>query len=345
MRVLITSWAWPTHYTPMVPLAWALRASGHDVLVASSPSLAPTVSASGMPFMGIGADIDTAEWFRVLLRTPPAKPSTGAPRVPRAIRLFADLAEAMATDAVVFARQWRPDLVLSESSGYLGPLLARVLGVPAVRHPWGADILSAVAAMDGLADADRHALAPLCERFGVPPFSPREDLTVDICPAALQTPAAPPARLRSRYIPYNIYSAVPGWLAEAVRRRPRVCVTWGTTVGLLDPGLALLDRTVRALARSGVEVVVAVAAGQRSVLLPDPPPGVVVVESAPLQLLLPHCDAVIGHGGVGTLLTGLAAGLPQLVVAPLLPDHRFNGRQLVASAAGLALTSEEATPE
>jgi len=116
-------------------------------------------------------------------------------------------------------------------------------------------------------------------------------------------------------------------------------------VGRLDPGLALLDRTVRALAGTGIEVVVAVAADQRPVLLPDPPPGVAIVESAPLQLLLPHCDAVVGHGGVGTMLTGLVAGLPQLVVAPILPDHRFNGRQLAGSAAGLVLTREEATPE
>jgi len=44
MRVLFTSWAWPTHLYAMVPLARACRAAGHDVVVASPPALADTIA-------------------------------------------------------------------------------------------------------------------------------------------------------------------------------------------------------------------------------------------------------------------------------------------------------------
>ena len=56
MRVLFTSWAWPTHYYQMVPLAWALRAAGHEVRAASAPALSATIAASGVPAVGVGDD-------------------------------------------------------------------------------------------------------------------------------------------------------------------------------------------------------------------------------------------------------------------------------------------------
>src|SRR4051794_38462370 len=50
----------------MVPLAWALRASGHDVRMASQPELVPTMRASGLPFTAVGRDVDVT--------APPSRP-------------------------------------------------------------------------------------------------------------------------------------------------------------------------------------------------------------------------------------------------------------------------------
>ncbi|HZN74657.1 MAG TPA: glycosyl transferase family 28, partial [Micromonosporaceae bacterium] len=47
MRVLFTTFAWPSHYFPMVPLAWALQAAGHEVRMTSQPELLPTMRRSG----------------------------------------------------------------------------------------------------------------------------------------------------------------------------------------------------------------------------------------------------------------------------------------------------------
>jgi UDP:flavonoid glycosyltransferase YjiC (YdhE family) len=58
MRVLFTTFAWPSHYYPMVPLAWALRLAGHEVRMTSQPELLPTMRASGLPVTPVGTDVD-----------------------------------------------------------------------------------------------------------------------------------------------------------------------------------------------------------------------------------------------------------------------------------------------
>lgn len=39
MRVLMMSTPAPTHFTPLVSLAWALRGTGHEVVVAGQPDV------------------------------------------------------------------------------------------------------------------------------------------------------------------------------------------------------------------------------------------------------------------------------------------------------------------
>src|SRR5579859_2045785 len=57
MKVMVASWAAPTHYFPMVPLAVGLRAAGHDVIVATQPSLVPAVRASGLAAYATRTDL------------------------------------------------------------------------------------------------------------------------------------------------------------------------------------------------------------------------------------------------------------------------------------------------
>ncbi|WMX44560.1 DUF1205 domain-containing protein [Streptomyces roseicoloratus] len=343
MRVLFVSWAWPTHFYPMVPLAWALRAAGHEVRVATTPALASHVTAAGLPFVPVGRDLDAVARIREYI---PGRGSGTPGRGPRAVSLFTDLADAMADDLVAFARAWRPDLVVHEPTAYAGPLAAAACGARTVRLPWGADLMHRQATLD----AEERELAPLYARFGLDgPGAPGNPgtLTVDLCPPAMQVPEesrpGPLHRLPMRYVPYNGAGRVPVPLPPAERGRPRVCVTWGTTVGRLDPSMFLAGEVVDALDALDVGIVVAVDASQRR-LLRGLPERAKVIESVPLHCVLPHCDLVVAHGGAGTILTGLAQGLPQLVV-PQLIDHSFNALRFTATGAGLSLHREEAGPE
>lgn len=48
MRVLFTTTPGRGHFFPMVPLAWALRCAGHQVVVAAPPQIAESVRAAGL---------------------------------------------------------------------------------------------------------------------------------------------------------------------------------------------------------------------------------------------------------------------------------------------------------
>jgi MGT family glycosyltransferase len=52
--------------------------------------------------------------------------------------------------------------------------------------------------------------------------------------------------------------------------------------------------------------------------------------------VLPHCSAVITHGGHGTVMKALAAGVP-LVVVPLGRDQPDNAARVVYAGAGIRL--------
>ena len=346
MRVLFATWAGGGHYAPLVPLGWALRAAGHDVLVASHPSYAATIAGSGLAALPAGRDIDMFALLGAKRRGEEWRmwrpEGAGAGPIPnrRGYEGMKDTAEqvahVLADDVVAFARYWRPDLVVFEPTSFVGPLVARLLGIPAVRHLWTADFTAPV-------NGFGPTVSSLPARFGLGELGVLGELTLDPCPPRLEVADDLP-RQPIRYVPYNGPAVLPGWLREPPARR-RVCVTWGTSL----TGMGGSDRmshvpgVVRALAGFDVEVVVAVLESQRE-LFTEMPANVRSVGPVPLHLLLPTCDAIIHQGGGGTLMTALVCGVPQLVV-PSIPDQTFNARQLAATGAGRYLPGGEAVTE
>lgn len=310
----------------MVPLAWACRATGHDVLVASQPALTDTILRTGLPAAPVGNDVDAVGVFRDIVRPPAGQQAKGGG--PRVLGLLNELAAAMVDDLITLARGWRADLIVFEPTAFAGPLAAATVGIPAVRHLYGTDLMSAAGRFLP------EALGPLAEKLGLDDVDPFGVATVDPCPAGLQVPTGS-RRLSMRHVPYNGPGLLPPPKPPARSGRPRVCVTWGTTLSRLDPGFFLAGEAARAISDLDVDVLVAVTPAQRDLLGPLPS-GVHIAESAPLHLLLPRCDAVVSHGGAGTLLTALANGLPQLLV-PRLPDHLRHAARIADTNAGVVL--------
>ncbi|HET8682797.1 MAG TPA: nucleotide disphospho-sugar-binding domain-containing protein [Micromonosporaceae bacterium] len=338
MRVLFTTWAWPSHLYALVPLAWACRAAGHDVVVASQPALLDDIVATGLPAVAVGVDVDAVEMVRGYV-LPSAANSGGdgqAPRTgrgPRVMQMFLANAESMVDGLVDLAKSWRPDVVVYEPTALAGPVAAAAVGVPAVRHLYGTDLM--VRARPMLPDL----LAPLAARHGVSDLEPFGAVTVDPTPPSLAMPADY-RRVPMRYVPFNGPGAVPAPLPERAGR-PRVCVTWGHTMARLAPDYFLAGEVVSALRGTGVEVVAVVSAGQRP-LLGAVDDGVRVLVDVPLQHVVGDCDLVVAHGGAGTVLTALHAGVPMLLV-PQLPDHAGHAARVLAAGAGEVLTRDEAT--
>jgi UDP:flavonoid glycosyltransferase YjiC (YdhE family) len=244
--------------------------------------------------------------------------------------MFAAVAEEMAPDLLSFARAWRPDLVVYEPRAYAGLVAAHALGIPAVRHLWGTDYTYDRWELEG------EALRPLFGTYGMREVDPHGELTVDTCPPSLRV-AVGGVRQPMRYVPYNGAGVVPPWL-HAPASRPRVCVTWGTSMRTAGDEPDPVAQILAAFSGADVEIVLAISARHRAAL--TIPPQVRVAESMPLHLLLPTCAAVVHQGGAGSTLTSVVSGVPQLVF-PAVIDGAVNARGIVAAGAGLSVDTTE----
>ncbi|WP_329008132.1 glycosyltransferase [Micromonospora rifamycinica] len=78
-------------------------------------------------------------------------------------------------------------------------------------------------------------------------------------------------------------------------------------------------------------------------LVPDPPAHVLVAPRVPVLELMPRLDALVSHGGLGTVSEALAHGVP-VIVAPIRHDHPAVARQVVDAGAGIEVSFGSATP-
>lgn len=61
---------------------------------------------------------------------------------------------------------------------------------------------------------------------------------------------------------------------------------------------------------------------------------------APFRQLLPHCSALVHHGGIGTTAAALQAGCPQLIL-PLAWDQPDNAARVTRLGAGMSLSARQ----
>ena len=74
--------------------------------------------------------------------------------------------------------------------------------------------------------------------------------------------------------------------------------------------------------------------------LPQPlPPHIIHVSYVPLSQLLPHCAALIHHGGIGTCSQALRAGVPQLI-QPYAFDQFDNGARIEKLSVGRTISQQ-----
>jgi len=355
MRVLFIPLAAASHYYPMVPLAWAFRAAGHEVRIAGQPAVTEPILRSGHLPVPVGGSFDlltnlskAEDNFRAETgrRLADFKEFSEMPR--EALQRYVETrrgahirtAEAMAEDLVEFVESWRPDLVVTDLVTLVGPLVAEVAGAPLVLHSWGPQLPTTK--LPGYDSELPPELRALYERFGAEARTRPAVCVVDPCPPSLQSMEVPD-QLVTRYVPYNGTGATPDWLRRAPER-PRVCLSWGIThVGMSGMGEHPVRSIVDALRPHDVEIVITVRSADRAALgeLPD---SVRIAEELPLQIVLPTCSVALNHGGAGTILTAAAYGVPQ-VLLPQEQSDTFNSERVAATGAGVSFQAHEADAE
>lgn len=332
MRLLITSVPALGHLHPVLPLALAAAAAGHDVRVATGPDQASWVTRCGAVAVPAGLTHDA------MVQQVSSRGLTG-PERPR--EQFTTIAvPPMATDLLDLAQTWRPDLVVHEEAEYAAPLMAALLGLPCVTHSWPSPARQA---------AGRELLdEPLSEvwrRLGAQgPVRQTGDLYLDACPALLQYPDALEALPRVVAVHPSGFDgpqqAAPAWLASLPR--PAVYVTLGTVPAFSQP--ELLQRLVDAASEVAAGVVVSTGPNPADVIQ-SPHDGVHALQYLPQSLVLPRVDAVVGHGGAGTTVGALLHARPVLVVPGLAPSQRASAERVAAAGVGLRVDWEQATPD
>ncbi len=93
---------------------------------------------------------------------------------------------------------------------------------------------------------------------------------------------------------------------------------------------------IEALGRLPVRVLVTIGRDRDPTELGARPANVHVERWVPQARVMPHARAMVCHGGSGTMRSGLAAGIPQ-VVLPLFADQPDNAERVDALGAGIAL--------
>jgi len=353
MRVLFTAFV-PSHFMPMVPLSWALRAAGHEVVVAGYSDVTRLATAAGLATAELGSDCSFAENFPAVLPAPaagarsviePMRPELGGSPTARLTSAMPwDLLGAQwqllvrnaIGDYLAFARSWGPDLIVSELD-FNGLIVGGLLKAPVVLHRWGAEVLTTFVRAHATV-----ALHDLCVNLGLPDGLPEPALHLDPAPPALQFPGLP-AATSMRFVPYNGTGAVPAWATAPARRRILVSLgMFGSAAVADDWRLAFVRNLAAVVDRAGdIELVLPFGTGFADHV--GPLPGTVrIVDQVPLNLVLAGAAAVIHHGGAGTALTAAAAGLPQLVLPQRHPAFLGCAERLEATGAGLSLAPDAA---
>jgi UDP:flavonoid glycosyltransferase YjiC (YdhE family) len=336
MRLLITTSPGVGHIFPAVSTAWALRAAGHDVILATGGHH-ELASHAGLQVVDAAPGVDFGKVFRDFFAEhgPPDAIGGSGGRTTDELgfvaRLFAHVSRQFTDHTVDLARRWRPDLVIYTPMQGAGQLAAQVAGVPSVAHTIG------IAQPSVLWESVAEQLAAEYDRFGVTPADPAAIL--DVSPTSLR--AADSTGWSMRYVPYNGGAVLPPWVFEP-RERPLVTVTLGSVLPLMA-GVGTLRPFVAAAGSVPADFVVTLGGAEPDDFGPLPE-NVRLVDWVPLGALLAASTAAIHHGGAGTTLTALNAGLPQLVL-PQGADQFMNAAAVAKSGTGAVVRPEELDAE
>jgi UDP:flavonoid glycosyltransferase YjiC (YdhE family) len=329
MRILFATTRGAGHVGPLTPFADASVAAGHEVLVAAAASTEPHVRRAGLPFAALDEPDEAqmaAIWERVKAAT-----NEDAGRIVFEEVFAGEFARSALPGMLKLARRWRPDVIVRESCEFASPLVAEAVGVPDVH-------VACFLAVLGTTDWDLYEpLGRLRREFGLAPR--QRDRSIEpyltLAPRSLEHPAFVeiPGTQRFR-APAPRPRPLPDWWNGSPR--PLVYVSFGSAAAgngffpeiYRDAAHALGNLPVRVLLTVGTEV--------------DPqelgpvPANVHVEPWVPQSAVMAHASAMVGHGGSGSTLAAMSAGMP-LAVVPLFADQPDNADRIAELGAGLRL--------
>ncbi len=380
-RVLFCCWPFEGHVFPQLSIALALRERGSEVAFYTGRELQATVEREQIevfPFERVAAP-----WAAVRDRERAVGGRRQSLRVShQAFRqwLVETIPEQVADLRAVLER-WQPDVLVADASMW-GPILVLHESVP-IPVALASPVISAVIPGpdapppgSGLAPADdargravawavsraidvaarglRRRLDQLRAGYGLAPMRCGVNEFCGRLPLYLV--------LSVTELDYNRWDLPDGvhyvgaclwhppedpdagaWLEQLPREQPWVHVTEGTS-HFQDP--FVLRAAVQGLAGGPFEAIVSSGREREAdeLALGSPAANLHLTRWVSHDQLLPRCAALVTTGGAGTVMAGLRAGVP-LVVVPTTWDKPDNARRVAEAGAGLILPPRRCSPE
>ncbi|HET8821418.1 MAG TPA: glycosyltransferase [Thermoleophilaceae bacterium] len=340
MRVLFSSTRGAGHFNPLVPFARAFERAGHEVLVAGPPVLTDAARGAGFDFRLFEPppEDELGEiWARV-----PELPPEEANRVVVS-EIFGRLNTTAALPGLRAAiEEWGADIVLRDPNEYGSALAAELHGIPHARvaislvsvEELGIGI--AAEAVDGIRRREGMSPDPAGDRLRNAPY-------LSTFPPSLDDGDAPDTH-RFHDPEWDAPAGdLPDWWPGR-EDQPLVYVTFGSVAGQFPQALPVYGLAMRAVEDLPVRVLLTVGRDLDLDALPSAPDNVRVERWVPQQAVLGHAAAAVVHGGSGSTLGAIAAGVP-LVVVPLFADQPQNAARVADVGAGVAVVPDREAPE
>jgi len=338
MRILFAFAGGHGHFEPLVPIARAAAAAGHVVAVVGGHGMVPAIKAVGFTAFATGQPGTGAAPRRPLL-------PLDAAREERDLRenFARRLARERAADMLALGGEWKPDLVVCDEVDFGSMIAAERLGLPY------ASVLVTAAGSFVRPSIVGQPLHQLRAEHGLPPDPElamlHRHLVLSPFPPSFRDPAFPlPATahtIRPSALAPVQGATEPAWLA-ALSDAPTVYFTLGTVFNR-ECG-DLFARVLAGLRDVEVNVVATVGPGIDPAEMGPQPARIRITDYVSQSSVLPHCDAVVSHGGSGSVIGALAHGLPS-VLLPMGADQPLNAGRSAALGVGRVLDALAATPE
>jgi hypothetical protein len=298
----------------LVPFAQALQVSGHEVRVAAPASFGEAVGFADLhlePFDDASLDSLGGVFARL-----PGLSMLEANRV--VVRdLFAGLdARAALPGLRALVDRWSPEVVLREPGEFASYVVAEEHGIPHVQVSAG---------LDRLFDTFFEAVEGAWDQLGAPngpaglSTAPRWTLLPGSFDSPSQVASGGPQRFRQGAESAKTPALPDWWGASGL---PLIYVTFGSVAASIGVFPQMYAATLEALADTPARVLITLGRGADPEDLGPLPGNTHAEQWWPQEEVMPHAALVVSHGGAGTTLAALAAGVPQVIV-PLFAFDQF----------------------
>ena len=350
-----------TDWGGFLPTAQALQARGHEIIWVSEATLGGAIQQKGLRFEAI----EETGW----LWPPPPAPDVTKMHPQDAVQLRYTraldtwLSEDLVAQGVEYLidladRIGKPDAIMTDPFLSASALVAEVLDVPLIVAGWTAqaslDENALFPVQKNLSSDSMQRLLRLFEKFNIEGVNFSKGTAPSIRSSLLHITYFTPdwyASEQAFMLPQTHYVGgqkkvptdnPPQWLLDIPEDVPLAMVTLGT---IFTGDLGFYSWGARAAAQAGLLPIVVVGwahidAEKKAELKNALPSGTRLLNWAPFEHVLPRCELMIHHGGMGTTHAAITHGLRQIVV-PHAADQRIQARRVAQMKIGLNLTAHE----